>query len=218
MRRVRSALRLPQFCQLSLRLGGDPGCVLAASLCLAPSRLFAPDLGLHACDQLTPSVSLEARSQLELLDGLPQDCKFSLRLAGGLDSVVALGLCLTPGGQLAQSLGLEPSDRLTLCFDFVACTLFTHSGRFLQCRQLSLCLGGAAGRLRAIGLTRGLLVQGLSLQPRDRLALRFDFAAFGELGLLQRLSQRGQLASRLGGAPDCRLTLSFDLPPFRIFL
>jgi hypothetical protein len=50
---------------------------------------------------------------------------------------------------------------------------------------LRLC--GTLGRLLAISLsfaTSGLLAQGLGLQPCDQLALRLDFAACGQFGLL----------------------------------
>jgi hypothetical protein len=212
---------LSQRCQLSLSLGGAPHCVLAANLSLALSCLFAQDLGLQACGQLRPGIGFKAHSQLERLDGLSQDCQFSLGLGGDPRCVLALSFSLTPGSLLALGLSLKSSGQLVLHFGGVAFTLFAQSDGFLQCRQLSSSLSSASRRLRAIGLrfaTSGLPAQGLGLQPCDHLALRLNFAACSQFGLFYGLTQRGQLSLRLGGAPDCRLTMGFNLPLCGIFV
>ena len=76
--------------------------------------------------------------------------------------------------------------------------------RLTQRNQFTIGLSGALGGLRAIDLgfaTSDLLAPGLRLQPDDQLALRIDFAACEQLGLLQGLSQRRKFSMRLVGRP-----------------
>ena len=139
---------------------------------------------------------------------------------GAPGCILDMSLSLPPGGLLAQDFGLQTCGQLALRFGFAAAATRAALRPLAQRRQLSLRLGERCelprldgDRLRDERLARA----DLGLQPCDRLALRLDFAACSEFGLLCRLPQCYQLALRLGGAAGCVIKPSLGLAPSRLF-